>query len=243
MRLKTWVPIIVVTITVIGTIIGLWLQTRHQISEELDTFIVQGVVTDTDGKPVVGALVEIDGLSARTDASGEYVIHNVPRGTKTIVVHAPGAEVAKSNIRISGSDEIVRSNIVLPLAPSAMIRITYPSDGSEVERKVTVRGTSQNIPDGQVMWIVIYVHEARRYFPQDLPVDVQANGDWISPVIIGIDEDVGMRFDIIVVLVDEKAQDAFNDYLKQWKGKDSSPGLERLPDGVVIYERITVTRT
>ena len=81
-----------------------------------------------------------------------------------------------------------------------------------------------------------------RYYPQNNPAAVQANGDWISLTFIGIEEDVNKKFDIIVVLADKRAQDAFNAYRKQSEDTDTWPGLERLPEGVTIYDRITVTR-
>ena len=56
---------------------------------------VQGIVTDNDGKPVIGAVVEIDGSSVTTGSDGWYVIHGVPINTKTITVRAHGAEVVK----------------------------------------------------------------------------------------------------------------------------------------------------
>ena len=370
-RIKILIAIIGAAAIIVAAIITVW---PYIMDHELST--VQGIVTDINGTPVVGAVVEIDGLSVTTDASGVYVIRDVSDGMKTIIIRAPGAEVIKRATRIPRGGEIVNIDIVLPpitsssptpppivcvkpqmkvyspdgkmyaceispvnfghigifeastdklirrtkvtqhpkgefendlkklvwshdsnylavmyhydkgghisivsvdtgikikritiskwyhsiefssdgtkiiangdileiFEPPITVKITYPSDGSEVEGEVTVRGTSQNIPEGQVIWIVIYVHEVRRYFPQDLPADVQANGDWESPVIIGIEEDIGKRFDIIVVLVDQEAQDEFNEYLEKWKGKYPSPGLERLPEGVVIYERITVTR-
>lgn len=366
------VAIIGATAIIIAAVIAVYPYLIHH--DELST--IQGTVTDINGMPVIGAVVEIDGLSVITDGSGTYVIWGVSAGTKTITVRVPGAEIINRALEIPEDSKIVVYDIFVPTTSdrpppascvkpqmmtyspdgkmyaceiepenfghigifevstdklirkikvtqhpdgefvndikklawspdskylavmyhhdtgghisivnadagieikrvpidkwyhniefssdgtkiiadgdilqvfstptlSTMVRITYPSDGSKVERKVTVRGTSQNIPEGQVIWVVIYVHEARRYFPQDLPADVQVNGDWVSPVIIGIDEDVGKEFDIIVVLVDQKAQDAFNDYLKDWGGKYPSPGLERLPEGALIYQRITVTR-
>jgi len=44
------------------------------------------------------------------------------------------------------------------------------------------------------------------------------------------------------VLANKDAQDTFNTYLKKGKEEKSWPGLERLPEGAVIYDRITVMR-
>lgn len=125
--------------------------------------------------------------------------------------------------------------------PTTAVKITYPYDGATVEIRETVRGTSQKIPEGQAIWIVVYSHVVDRYYPQNNPADVQANGDWTSLTYIGIEEDVNRKFDIIAVLADKRAQDAFNAYLKQAKDTQTWSGLGRLLEGVTIYDRIIVT--
>lgn len=122
------------------------------------------------------------------------------------------------------------------------VEITYPYDGANVEIGELVRGTSEKIPKGQAIWIIVYPYLFDRYYPQKNPTAVQANGDWISLTFIGIEEDVNKKFDIIAVLADKRAQDAFNAYLIQAKDTNTWPGLGRLLEGVTIYDRITVTR-
>lgn len=122
------------------------------------------------------------------------------------------------------------------------IKITYPYEGATVEIKVMTGGISQGIPEGQVIWIVVYPHVVGRYYPQNNPADVQADGDWSSLIHIGVEEDIGRKFDIIAVLANKEAQDAFNDYLVESEREQDYPGLESLPDGAVIYDRVTVTR-
>lgn len=123
--------------------------------------------------------------------------------------------------------------------PTPEVKITYPYDGATVEIREMIRGTSQRIPKGQVIWVAAYLD---RYHPQNYPADVQANGDWSSLAFIGIEEDIGKKFDIIAVLADKKAQDTFNAYLIQARDTKTWSGLERLPEGALIYDRITVTR-
>lgn len=125
---------------------------------------------------------------------------------------------------------------------SPKVEITYPYDGDTVEIREMVRGTAQKIPKGQAIWIMVNPHVAGRYYPQNVPADVQANGDWTSLTYIGIEEVVNRKFYIIAVLADKRAQDAFNAYLKQAKDTKTWPGLERLPEGTTIYDRITVMR-
>jgi len=130
------------------------------------------------------------------------------------------------------------------IAPEATteVKISYPHDGSSVEMLEIIRGTSRRIPEGQVVWVVVFPHVTGCYYPQDYPADVQENGDWSSRAHIGVQGDVGLRFDIIVVVADKEAQNAFNAYLMEGRDKKTWPGLEGLPDGAVIYDRVTVTR-
>lgn len=132
--------------------------------------------------------------------------------------------------------------IRLPLGTEVEIEITYPYNDALVEITEMVRGTSQEIPEEHAIWIVIYPHVAGRYYPQNNPADVQADGDWTSLIAIGIEDDVDKKFDIIAALANQEAQDVFNAYLEQAKGKATWPGLEKLPTGTEIYARITVTR-
>lgn len=126
--------------------------------------------------------------------------------------------------------------------PTTKIETTYPYDGATVEISEMIQGTSQGIPEGHVIWVVVYSYDSDCYYPQNNPADIQADGSWSSLAIIGIGEDVSKRFDIIIVLADERAQDIFNTYITQAIRNESWPGLESLPEGVTIYARILVTR-
>ena len=131
--------------------------------------------------------------------------------------------------------------VVFGLRPRPKVEITYPYDAANVEIGEIVRGTSEKIPKGQAIWIIVYPHLVDRYYPQNNPADVQANGDWTSNTSIGIEEDVNRKFDIIAVLADKRAQDAFEAYIKQAKDTKKWSGLGKLIEGTTIYDRITVT--
>ncbi|RCV64245.1 TonB-like protein [Methanophagales archaeon] len=99
---------------------------------------VQGIVTDNNGKPVIGALVEIDGLSDRTGSDGGYVIRGVPINTKTITVRVSGVEVVKYALRVSEDTDVLSYDITLP--PPVTLSITpYPTD-HEPKPFATVQG-------------------------------------------------------------------------------------------------------
>jgi hypothetical protein len=122
------------------------------------------------------------------------------------------------------------------------VKITEPVAGASVEMLGMVKGTSRNIPVGQTIWIVIYSQDVGRYYPQNDPADMQATGGWASRSSFGIEQDAGKKFDILAVLASREAQDTFSAYLTQARDKKSWPGLERLPDSAVRYDRITVIR-
>lgn len=122
------------------------------------------------------------------------------------------------------------------------VEITYPDDWAPADMREMVRGTSQKVPKGQTIWVVSYPHVTGRYYPQNDPAYVEANGDWSALTSIGIEEDSGLKFDIIVVLANQSAQEKFRDYLLTAKGEKEWPGLESLPDGVTIYNHVMVIR-
>lgn len=126
--------------------------------------------------------------------------------------------------------------------PVTEVNITSPIDGGKVTQTEMVKGTSQNIPPGQVIWVVVFVHKVGRYYPQNQPADVQSNGDWASVSYFGVEGDKDLKFDALAVLADNTGQKAFNKYLSEARDKNDYPGLERIPDGVKIYSRVSVTR-
>lgn len=125
---------------------------------------------------------------------------------------------------------------------STEVKITEPLAGASVGMLEMVKGTSRNIPSGQTIWVVIYSQDVGRYYPQNEPADIRANGGWDSRCSFGVEQDSGKKFDIIAVLTNKEAQDTFNSYLTQAREQKSWPGLERLPDSAVRYDRITVIR-
>lgn len=126
--------------------------------------------------------------------------------------------------------------------PTTKVVITYPVNLARVEQSETVRGTVERLPAGQVIWVVIFVQEVGRYYPQNRPADIEAGGKWSSLVYLGQPNDSGKRFDVIAVVANAEAQNAFNAYLADARDRGDWPGLETIPAGAMIYDRVTVTR-
>lgn len=126
--------------------------------------------------------------------------------------------------------------------PSTEAAITYPTSLSNVRQTETVRGTVRGLSEGQVIWVVVLVQEVGRYYPQNRPADLEANDRWSSLAYLGIPSDTDKRFDILVAAVNTEAQNAFNAYLADARDMSDWAGMETLPEGAVVYDRVTVTR-
>jgi len=126
--------------------------------------------------------------------------------------------------------------------PTTSVAIVYPANLARVDQAETVRGTVQALPAGQVIWVVVFAQEVGRYYPQNRPADVEAGGKWSSLAYIGMPADTGKKFDILAVVANAEAQDAFGVYLADARDRSDWAGLEALPAGAVIHDRIAVTR-
>jgi hypothetical protein len=127
--------------------------------------------------------------------------------------------------------------------PRTKVKIEYPIPESKVPFAERIQGTSQLLPENQKIWIVIFPLAANSYYPQDRYADVQPDGKWQTVAYIGIkDQNIGEVFDVIAVLVDSDAFELFKRYSKESKEKQEWVGLENLPDGATVYDRITVVR-
>lgn len=127
-------------------------------------------------------------------------------------------------------------------APKPALKITEPIEGALVDPIQMVRGSSRGVPAGQAIWVFVFVQKVNRYYPQNQPADLQANGGWSSMTSIGIASDLGLKFDLIAVLADDEGRSAINNYLTNAKNRNDYPGVEQLPTGVTVYDRISVTR-
>jgi len=114
------------------------------------------------------------------------------------------------------------------------IAITSPVNNANVGMIEWVSGTSQNIPAGQQLWIV--VHEGNLYFPMMNITQRNADGTWQYNTTIGKEDDAGKSFEIMAVLANNSAQET----VQAWYQKPYD--LPSLPVGMTPYSTVTVTR-
>lgn len=246
-------PIIVAIIGGIGVIFAAYIGIIF-IGPELST--VQGIVTDMDGIPVAGAVVEIDGLSSTTDASGTYIMHDVSTGMKTITVRAPGAEVVKRVLRIPKGGEIIIYDFILPspappitptpspvvtpsptptpTPPVSFVDITKPKEKGGVAWRHMVEGSSSATKDsGLGVYVLIWPIEADGpWWVQ--PTTIFSDGSWQSYAYFGRDpklypEDIGTTYRVVAITTTQKLS--------------GGQTFRELPDSVAKSKEIIVIRT
>lgn len=123
-----------------------------------------------------------------------------------------------------------------------MLEITYPQDQAAVDQCELIQGTSQAIPPESSAWLVIFSKDVGRYYPQANPLLIGADGKWSMKVFIGLDQDSGKYFDLLLVLADDSANREFLDYEKQAYAEKNWAGMEFLPAGADLYDQVTVQR-
>ena len=128
-----------------------------------------------------------------------------------------------------------------PTPPPLAIIITEPSDGDKVSRSIMVKGTiAGEFLDNRYMWVVIHPHVSMGWWPQTGRISPYA-GKWFIQAWIGLEEDVGKKFDIAVILVNEDTNQYYQNYLEQGKETGNYPEIP-LPEDAGISDLITVTR-
>ena len=139
---------------------------------------VTGTVTDSDGDPVEGALVEVEenGFSAETGADGEYTTLSPP-GNYTVTASGFGYEETSESVEVPDNETFVEQNFTLP-------------DALGVE---PIAGQPEAIEGGQQFEVQVNVANLETYsverdgsYEGDLTLEL--NGDEISE---GEDVDVG----------------------------------------------------
>lgn len=124
---------------------------------------------------------------------------------------------------------------------SEQVKITTPINLQKVDIPVTVKGTYQDLPQGQEIWILVYPIVIGRYYPQR-PVEYLDVNRWVSSISVGNDRDNGKSFYIYAVLADEEAQRVLKDYMEQVEKTNDSQGMPDLVKGARICSAVTVTR-
>ncbi len=146
------------------------------------------------------------------------------------------------NVNKSSVSQGDNSNQANTASSATEVKITQPTDGATVVHTQTVKGTSQNLPAGHV--ILVVVSTGGRFYPQSNAAIMQADGKWSAVAYMGKQPpgDAGRAFEIFAVLADKETQAAIENYLSAARVKNDYSGLDKLPDKAKVYDQVSVTR-
>jgi hypothetical protein len=141
-----------------------------------------------------------------------------------------------------------RRPAIAPAQLEGSATITAPTQCSDNDYITVVRGTYENVPDGNDIWVMVYPN-ALRYYPQSddaaVPLKVEKkDGKWSIQIYLGTPTSGREVFDVVVVLADPAASKVIADTIKQWVQDNRFPGLapDQLPAGIRELQAITIQR-
>jgi hypothetical protein len=127
-------------------------------------------------------------------------------------------------------------------------QITSPKDCDTVGHEVPLSGTAPDLPDGEVIWILVCNTHGGCYPQSTSADDAQPikpfGGEWGGFAYIGEPKTGAEWADIVVVLANQQASDVFHDRLAFEFQAHNYKGftLAGLPDGIMEVDRITLHR-
>lgn len=133
-----------------------------------------------------------------------------------------------------------------PVDGAVEVEITVPKEQlprARVQRETIVRGTSKGLRDGKWIWVFTRGPGEYKYHPQRAPAEVDLNGNWKSPTVVGNENDANKEFRIIAAVVDARGMDEIARHLDQENQSGARTGLDHIPDSghrqhIVLVERI-----
>ncbi len=130
-----------------------------------------------------------------------------------------------------------------PTPSSVVIKIISPKEGEGVTVPILVSGTVLgDLQEGQYMWVVVSPSGSQGQWWPQIGRIVPWEGQWNTQTWIGrVNGDIGMNSDIAVILVNEKDNQYYTNYIENGSRNGSFPGIP-LPPSAKIMDRITVVR-
>lgn len=133
-------------------------------------------------------------------------------------------------------------------APVPHARIVGPPDGATLPSPTSVIIEYHDIPQDRYLWVVLRIPSVRPVWlvypllEEGVPEQVVGDGAIVTSVWLGGDQDSGKPFNIVVLLLDEAANDSFVEYANECIAGGDCGGIP-LPDtGVRILDFNTVIR-
>jgi hypothetical protein len=132
-----------------------------------------------------------------------------------------------------------------PPGGPAQVQITVPgrqTPPATVAQAILVRGTVQNLPAGQKIWVLTQNPGGSALNPQPQAAVINSAGSWTSQTFVGSGGDAGKQFQILAVTADTAAVNTITGYLDRARQTGNYPGLPTIPAGARQYDKVPVTR-
>jgi hypothetical protein len=142
----------------------------------------------------------------------------------------------------SGSLAVVTATSQADAGPD--VRIGQPLKNTEVGYPADLSGRlAEPLAAGHTLWAVQRSVDESRYHPQDQACTIVGSG-WECPSIyLGAPEQVGVRFQIIILDADASAAQELIDYgQRDHSAPDAFRGLDELPHGAQTVASVRVRR-
>ena len=112
--------------------------------------------------------------------------------------------------------------------------ITSPRDGDDCTGILKVEGKSVVVPDKH-LWLFAHRRGLAVWWPQGGEVLVEDDGSWMQSAFMGNEADIGFKFEVKVMWVDEDVHSQMEEYLQRGEATQHFPGI-RLPEGSPVAE-------
>ena len=135
---------------------------------------------------------------------------------------------AVSVAAISNWDKIFSNPVPTPtptitntLVPSPVVKITQPTDGSQVPIEKNFAGTFSNLPENASLWLYVYPTDEHKYYLREI-VDRRNDGTWqLIKVAFGTSANIGTTYRVGVLVADIESTMSL---------RSNSQGLSQLPN-------------
>ncbi len=200
------------------------------------------VKKNSTDKPIPEALVTLEKDVLRTGDDGIVVFDQVKKGYKKIQVQKNNFETYNGTINITAKNNV--STIYLTLKKDTITisgMIASPKDNVRVISPVSVSGKVENLTGNDHLWLVVHPHGTNGWWPQTSEIIPKHNRNWTGTIRLGGINNKGQKFDIHLVIADNKANDSFNQYLSKGAENNNYPEAP-LPEGAKSLDYVTVIK-
>jgi hypothetical protein len=127
------------------------------------------------------------------------------------------------------------------ITPTLPVRILQPRNGDAVPYETQIRGYYTGSIEDRDLWVIVYPHDSSRYYPQR-PAEIRGDNTWFVMAHLGTPEQIGTVFDISVYVASSQADQKLREYINEADKTGNWLGIPSVADGLMLLDRVAVTR-